>query len=116
MHAALGVAGRHFLMQNAAAGGHPLHVARAELAAVAEAVAVVDAARQHIGDRLDAAMGMPGKAGLIVLGPIAAEIVHHQERIEIGRVAEAEGAAQLDARPLHGRNGLADALDGTNGH
>jgi len=44
------------------------------------------------------------------------EIVHHEERVEVGRVAEAEGAAQLDARPLHGRNGLAYALDGTNGH
>ena len=61
-------------------------------------------------------MGMPREAGQIVLGPIAAEIVHHEERVEIGGVAEAEGAAQLDARPLHGRNGLADALDGTNGH
>ena len=77
---------------------------------------MIDLARQHIGDRLDAAMGMPRKAGEIVLGPIAAEIIHHEERVEIGRVAEAEGAAQLDARPLHGRNGLADALDGTNGH
>ena len=59
---------------------------------------------------------MPREAGEIILRPIAAEIVHHEERVEIGRVAEAEGAAQLDARPLHGRNGLADALDGTNGH
>src|SRR5208282_5282785 len=99
-----------------AAGGHPLHVARAELAAVAEAVAVLDRARQHISDRLDAAMRMPGEAGLIVFRPVAAEIVHHQERIEVGRVAEAEGAAQPDACALHGRLGRIDALDGTNGH
>jgi hypothetical protein len=77
---------------------------------------VIDFACEHIGDRLDAAMGMPRKAGEIVLGAIAAEIIHHQERVEIGCIAEAEGAAQLDARALHGRNGLADALDGTNGH
>ncbi len=93
-----------------------MHVARAELAAIAETIAVVDAARQHISDGLDAAMRMPREAGQIVLGPIAAEIIHHEERVEIGRVAEAEGAPQLDARSLHGRNGLADALDGTNGH
>ena len=36
------VALRHLLMQDAAAGGHPLHVAGAERAAVAEAVAVLD--------------------------------------------------------------------------
>ena len=77
---------------------------------------MIDVAREHVGDGLDAAMRMPGKAGLIILGPIPAKIIHHQERIEIGRVAEAEGAAKPDTRPLHGRNGLADALDGTNGH
>ena len=61
-------------------------------------------------------MRMPREAGQIVLGPIVAEVIHHQERIEIGRVAEAERAAQLDAGAFHCRNGLADAFDGTNGH
>ena len=90
--------------------------AGAELASVAQAVAVRDAAREHGGDGLDPAMRMPGKAGRVILGPIVAEIVHHEERIEIGGVAEAERAAQADARALHGRPRLGDALDGTNGH
>ena len=59
VHAALRIALRHLLMQDAAAGRHPLHVARAQLALVAEAVAVLDGAGEHIGDRLDAAMRMP---------------------------------------------------------
>ena len=100
MHAADRVALRHFLMEDAAPGGHPLHVAGAEHAGIAEAVAMGDRAGQHIGDRLDAAVGMPGKAGQIVARPIVAEIVHHQERIEIRRVAEAEGAPELDAGAL----------------
>jgi hypothetical protein len=77
---------------------------------------VIDASREHVGDRLDATMRVPREPGLIVFGPVAAEIIHHEERIEIGRVAEAEGAAESHARALHGRNGLTDALDGTNGH
>ena len=67
-----------------------------------------DRAGEHVGDRLDAAVRVPGKAGEIVARPIVAEIVHHQERIEIRRVAEAEGAPQLDAGAFEGGTGLAD--------
>ena len=105
MHAALRVALRHFLMQDAAPGRHPLHVAGAEIAAIAEAVAVLDVAGQHIGDGLDAAMRMPGKAGAIFVRPVVAEIVEQQERIELGGVAEAEGAAQMHAGAFDGRLG-----------
>src|SRR6185295_844488 len=40
VHAAFGVALWHLLMEDAATGGHPLDVTRAEIARVAEAVAV----------------------------------------------------------------------------
>ena len=100
------VALRHFLMQDAAAGGHPLHVAGAELAAVAEAVAMIDIAGQHVGDGLDAAMRMPREAGEIFGRPVVAEIVQQQERIEFGGVAEAERAAQMHARALDRGLGL----------
>jgi hypothetical protein len=103
-------------MQNAAAGGHPLHVAGAELARVAEAVAVVDRPRQHVRNGLDAAMRMPGKAGEIVLRAVVAEVVEQQERVELAGVTEAEGAVELDARAFHRGRGLDDALDRTNGH
>ena len=77
---------------------------------------MLDRAGEHIGDGLDAAMRMPGKAGAIVVGPVVAEIVEQQERIEFGRVAEAEGAMQLDAGAFHGRLRLDDPLDGSDGH
>ena len=58
---------RHLLVQDAAAGRHPLHVAGAEAAAVAEAVAVLDGPGEHVGDRLDAAVRMPREPGEIVV-------------------------------------------------
>jgi hypothetical protein len=116
VHAALGVALWHLLVHDAAARGHPLHVAGAERALVAQAVAVVDGAGQDIGDGLDAAVRVPGKAGAVVVGPVVAEIIEQQERIEFTGLAKTEGAAQLDAGALHGGLGLDDPLHGTNGH
>jgi hypothetical protein len=80
VHAALRVALRHLLVHDAAAGGHPLHVAGAERAAVAEAVAVLDRAGEHVGDRLDAAMRMPREPGEVVVRIVVAEVVEQQER------------------------------------
>src|SRR5271168_186431 len=75
VHAAGGVALRHFLMHDAAARGHPLHVAGAEIAAIAETVAVLDVARQDVSNGLDAAMRMPGKARPVIVVAVIAEIV-----------------------------------------
>src|SRR2546423_6878190 len=110
VHAAVRIASGHFLVEDAAAGGHPLDVAGAHAAAIAETVAVVDGAGEHVGDRLDAAMRMPRKPGEIVVGVFAAEIVEQQERIEIARVAEAEGAAELHAGAFESGFGFDDAL------
>ena len=105
MHPALRVALGHLLMEDAAARGHPLHVAGAEAAAVAEAVAVLDGAGEHVGDRLDAAVRMPRKPGEVVLGIVVAEVVEQQERIEVRGLAEAEGALQLARRRLRASAG-----------
>src|SRR5262249_48161321 len=88
----------------------------AERPVVAEVAARWEGARQHVGDGLDAAVGMPGEAGAIVVRPVIAEIVEQQERIELVRLAEAEGAPQLDAGALHGGLRLDDALHGPDGH
>ena len=106
MHAAVGVAFGHLLVQNAAACGHPLHVAGGHAALVAELVAVRDFACQHVGDGLDAAMGMPGKSGEIVGRVLVAKVVEQQERVELLRFAEAEGALQLDACAFDGGLGF----------
>src|SRR5205823_5919114 len=116
VHAASRIALRHFLMENAAPGGHPLHVPGTELAAIAQTVAVLDASGEHVGDGLDAAMRMPGKSRAVVVGIFVAEIVEQQEGIEFAGVAEAEGAAQSDAGALDRGLGLDDAFDGPNGH
>ena len=116
MHAALRVALRHFLVHDAAAGGHPLHVAGTEIAAIAQAVAVLDIAGQHIGNGLDAAMRMPGKAGAIILRPVIAKIVEQQERIGGVGFAEAEGAAQFYAGALERGLRGDDLLHGPDGH
>src|SRR5262245_56739236 len=99
-------------MEDAAAGGHPLHVAGAEVAAVAEAVAERDRPGEHVRDRLDAAMRMPRKAGDVILGTLITKIIEEQERIEVGRVTKAEGALQLHARALQRRLGLNDFFHG----
>src|SRR5262249_23739227 len=102
MHAPAFIALRHFLMQDAAAGRHPLHIAGAKLAGIAETVAVVDGAGKHIGDGLDAAMGMPWEARAVVIRPIVAEIIEQQKRVEISGIAETKGAMELDAGAFHG--------------
>ena len=101
-----GVALRHLLVDDAAARGHPLHVAGAEAAAVAEAVAVLDVAGEHVGDRLDAAVRMPRETRRGSRRVVVAEVVEQQERIELAGVAEAEGALQLDAGALERGVGL----------
>ena len=103
-------------MQDAAPRRHPLHVARAELTAVAKAVAMLDGAGQHVRNRLDAAVGMPRKAGEIVVRVVVSEVVQEQKRIVVGRLAEAERAAQPDTGALDRRLRLHDAPDGTDGH
>ena len=116
VHAAGGIALGHFLMNDAAAGGHPLHVAGGDGAAVAHAVAVLDGAGEDVGDGLDAAMRMPGEAGQVVLRDVVAEIVEQEERIEVGGVAETERAAQMDAGAFEGGLGFDQTFDGSNGH
>ena len=116
MHAALRVALRHLLVHDAAARRHPLHVARAEAAAIPEAVAVLDAARQHVGDRLDAAVRVPREPGEKVVRVVVAEVVEQQERIEFRRVAEPERALQPHAGALDGRFRFTDVLHWPDGH
>ena len=49
-------------MQDAAPGGHPLHIARSNQPGIAQAVSVVDRAFQHIGHSFNASMRMHRKA------------------------------------------------------
>jgi hypothetical protein len=75
MHAAARIALWHFLVKDASSSGHPLDVARAELASVTQTVTVLDGTCQDIGDGLYATVGMPGEPRYVVLGVIPAEII-----------------------------------------
>ena len=91
---------RHLLVDDAAAGRHPLDVARSDDALVAQAVAVIGAAADHVGDRFDAAVGVPGESGQVFVRVVLAEVVEHEEGIEHRDFPEAEAAAEVDPRPL----------------
>jgi len=92
----------HFLVQDAAPGAHPLHVAGADGALVAQAVAVVGGAFEHVSDGLDAAVGMVGKAAQRPFqGIVKGKMVEEQEGIEFVADPWRDRAAQLDARSLN---------------
>ena len=116
VHPALRVTTRHLLVHDAGAGRHPLDIAGAEHALIAEAVAVIDFAGENISDGLDAAMRMPRKTGRILIRIVVTEIVEQQERVEFLGVAETEGAAQMHACAFESGARLRDALHGTDGH
>ena len=103
MHLPLRVSGRHFLVDDAGTGGHPLYVTVAEHTTVAKRITMFDIALQDIGDGLDATMRVPGKAFQIFRRVVIPEIVHHQERIERIGIAEAKYAVEMDTCALHRR-------------
>src|SRR5258707_3734103 len=116
MHASGRITLRHFLMDDAAASGHPLHVTGGDSAAVAHAVIVLDRSGENVRDGLNDAMRMPGKAGQVIFRQFVAEIVEQKKGIVIRGVAESEGAPQMDARAFHGGLGLDYFFNGTDGH
>ncbi len=116
MHLPGGVSLRHFLMQDAGPGGHPLHRPGPEGAPVAQRIAVIDRALQNVGDRLDAPVRVPWEPLAIEVRVVAPEVVEQQERVLFRRVAEAEGAVQVNAITLQMGLGLAGLEDGANGH
>ncbi len=96
MHAAKHVALRHFLVHDAGPGRHPLDISGTKIANVAKTVAMLDIAGEHIGDRFDAAMRMPGETLYVILRAVIAEIIHHQERISERGITKAEHALEID--------------------
>src|SRR5215472_8471723 len=97
VHAAGLVALGHLLMDDAAAGGHPLHVTRGDYAAISHAVAVLHSSRQYIGNGLNAAMRMPWEPGQIVFRNVIAKIVEQEKRVEVLGVSETKGPAEMHA-------------------
>ncbi len=79
MHASGNIALRHLLVDDALPRSHPLHVARPDYTAVAEAVAVFDCPGEHVGDRLDATVRMPGEPCQVVARNVVAKVIQEQK-------------------------------------
>src|SRR6267143_6470177 len=116
VHAAGRVALGHLLMDDAAAGGHPLDVAGGDGAAIAHAVAVLHGPGKHVGDRLDAAVRMPRETRQVIFRNIVTKIVEQEEGVKFRGVAEAERAAQVNARTFHRRLRFDEPLHRSNRH
>ena len=93
MHPPGPVTFRHLLMDDSASGSHPLHVTRGNGPVVPHAVAVFHGSGEHIGDGLDAAVGMPWETCQIIFRYVIAEVIQQKKWIEVGGVAETEGAS-----------------------
>ena len=116
VHLPLGVSFGHFLMQDARARRHPLHIAALQRATVAKAVAMVDRSGQNVSDGLNPPVRVPREARHIVARMIAAEIIKQQERVHAFRIAEPESAVQMHASAFHSGTGAAGGCDGTDRH
>src|SRR5260370_39720327 len=98
-------------MADSAPGGHPVHVAGSHSALVAETIAVLHRTGEHVGDRFNPAVWVPGESCNVIFRILIAEIIQQQERIEILGFAEAEGALQFYTGALDGGLRLNDLLN-----
>ena len=87
-------------MDDAVRGRHPLNIARAEIAAVAEAVLVPHVPVEHVRDGFESAMRVRRKARDVIVGIVRIELVEHQERVDTQIARAAQAASQLHARAV----------------
>jgi hypothetical protein len=93
---------RHLGVDDAAARVHPLHIARAQMAAVAHMVLVQHVPGEHVGDGLEPAVRMRRKTFDVLARLVAAELVEHQERVEARELALPEAAPERYAGAVGG--------------
>jgi hypothetical protein len=99
---AVGPFAGELVVEDAAAGGHPLGVAFGDHAAAAVGVVVGDLTVEDVADGFDAAVGMPWRA-LRLAGGVdqRADVVEQQERVGIGESQVAgEGSGDDEAAAL----------------
>src|SRR5579883_2478645 len=84
-------------MHDAPPGCHPLDAARDENALVAVVVTMTHPAIEHVGDGLKAPMGMIRETRDVIARVVGAELIEHQERIEIRQARLTDDPRQLDA-------------------
>jgi hypothetical protein len=95
----------HLQVYDAAARGHPLNVPWLNNALIPDAITMLDPPFEHVRYRLDAPVGMPGKARQIILRIVRMEIVQKQKKgFKTG--ASAWPNARLSRTPAPSRVGL----------
>ena len=100
-------------MEEPGAGGHPLRVAVADQATAAVGVGVAERPVEHVGDGLEAAVGVPRRALRLARGVLdLAHLVEVDERVEVGEVDALEGAPHREALALEAARGRGDRTHG----
>ena len=105
---------RQLVVEDAAAGGHPLGVALGDHTAAAVGVVVGDLAVEDVGHGLETAMRMPRRPlGFVRRVDLRAEVVEEQERICLGhRQLAGEGTSDAEPGALGGAVRRNDPGDG----
>jgi hypothetical protein len=101
-----------FDVEDAAPGGHPLGGSVGDDTAAAMGVLVEEGAVDHVGDGLEAAMGVP-RGALGFAGGVfdLAHLVHVDERVEVGVGDTGEGAVHREAFAFEALGGGGDRPD-----
>src|SRR5580765_189480 len=103
-------------MNDTGAGSHPLHVAWLEHALVASGVLVLELALEHVGDGLEAAVRMVGRAHGLARGVIdRAHLVEQQEGVDQVQALGGKGTPHDEAGALALAVGGDDAGSFANG-
>ena len=68
---------------------------------------MLNCARQHICDGLNAPVRMPRKAFFKIFGQFIAKIIKQQERIHLGGILKTKGTVQFDTGSFKRGRGLA---------
>src|SRR5688572_12548164 len=100
-------------MQDAGPGGHPLGVAVRDDSPATVRVAVLERAVDHVGDSLEAAMRVPGRALRLARGVLhLAHLVEMDERIEVAQVDAVKRAPDREPVALEPSWRVRDATHG----
>ena len=100
-------------VEDPGAGCHPLGVAVGDRPAATVRVLVLERAVHHVGDRLEPAVRVPGRALRLARRVVdLAHLVHVDERVEIGEVDMREGAANREALPFNPVRAIVRLLTG----
>ena len=87
----------HLLVLDALPGGHPLALACGEHSTSALRVVVTEGTLDHVGDGLDATVGMPWEARDVIVGVVAAELVQQHEGVDVAQLVRADDPIQPNA-------------------